>query len=175
MWAKLKKSGPVPSVFQARIGGCKGLWIASASTSTNDPEHNEIWIEVAPSQRKFEPHTEDEYDSTFDPNRLTFEVVDYSRPLSRDKLHVDFLPILENRGVRFANLADITQMALNQEKLQLFEALDNPVNFRKWINEHYQLADVTKKRGDYRWMAGMPSFLGDRINFLLEVYSIVGS
>ena len=132
-----------------------------------------MWIEIAPSQRKFEPHNEDEYDSTFDPERLTFEVVDYSRPLSRDKLHVDFLPILENRGVPFVNLADIAQIALDQEKYQLFEALENPINFRKWMNEHFQLANFTKKKGDYKWIAGLPSFLGDRINYLLEVWPIV--
>lgn len=149
------------------------MWICSASTSNNDPMHQDFWIEIAPSQRKFEPHEEDERDSTFDPERLTFEVVDHSRPLSRDKLHVDFLPILEDRGVPFTNLAKLAQTALDQEKLQLFEALDNPVNFRKWINQHFQLADVAKKRGDYSWNAGMPSFLGDKINYLLEVCSMV--
>lgn len=143
--------------------------MCSASASTNDPHHQEIWIEIAPSQRKFEPHDEDKRDSTYDPERLTFEVVDHSRPSSRDKLHVDFLPILEDRGVPFAHLAELAQTALNHEKSQLFEAIDNPASFRKWINEHFQLADVTKKRGDYRWMAGMPCFLGDKINFLLEV------
>ena len=160
----MNESGPVPSFFQARIGGCKGLWICSTSASTNDLKHQELWIEIAPSQKKFEPHAEDECDSTFDPERLTFEVLDHSRPPSCDKLHVDFLPILNSRGVSSENLAKIVQVALDHEKCQLFEALENPVNLRRWTHEHFQ-----RKRGDYKWIAAMPSFLGDKINYLLEV------
>ena len=172
IWSKLGKSGPIPSVFQGRIGGCKGLWATSTSTSTIDQKHQELWIEIVPSQRKFEPHAEDEDDSLYDPERLTFEVVNHSRPPSRDKLHVDFLPILESRGVSFECLASIVKAALEHEKCQLFEALDNPVGLRRWIHEHFQLGDVAKRRGDYLWFAAMPLYLGDRINYLLEVGAI---
>ena len=167
IWTKLQKIGPVPSIFQARIGGCKGVWMCNASTSTRND--NEIWIEIASSQKKFEPHAEDRSDTTFDNHRLTFEVVNYSRSLSPDRLHIDFLPILQDRKVLFGSLARFVQEALEEEQKRLLEAIENPVELHRWVFQRSQLGENARRRGDYRWKCGLPSFLGDRITFMLQV------
>ena len=93
----LDKPGEAPTAFQGRIGNAKGLWI-----KMRDPERDAadpIWIETSKSQRKFQRHLEDYEDSTADSFRTTFDVLDWSGPLSASHLSPSLLPILDDRGV----------------------------------------------------------------------------
>ncbi|KAK5079891.1 hypothetical protein LTR16_008533, partial [Cryomyces antarcticus] len=99
MWCDNSLDGPVPSAFQGRIGGAKGVWMISAPSETTDLEHTSIWIEITPSQTKFKPHDTDLDDATFDSNRLTFEMLKFSGPPKTSILHMSFLSILQDRGI----------------------------------------------------------------------------
>jgi hypothetical protein len=59
----------LPSTFQGRIGGAKGMWIVSGESFSKDPDDLEIWIQINDSQLKFNPHEEDLLDT---PLRLRF-------------------------------------------------------------------------------------------------------
>lgn len=82
VWEALKQSGPVPAAFQGRIGGAKGVWIRSDSADTASVADREIWIEISESQLKFEAHAEDLDDQTYDRDRVTFEVLKWTRSVS---------------------------------------------------------------------------------------------
>jgi hypothetical protein len=73
----------LPSGFQARLGGVKGVWVV-------DPGHDrdEDWIEVYKSQRKWERDgTEDDQDYD-DPAHRTFEVNNRSDKLQSARLNL---------------------------------------------------------------------------------------
>lgn len=93
----LNGSGPRPSLFQARIGPWKGTWFVVPSTRLED--RDDVWIEVTPSQRKFRRHSEDYYPAVCDPERLTFEVLKWSKNPDTSCINRDFIPILADRGV----------------------------------------------------------------------------
>ncbi|KAF2143357.1 uncharacterized protein K452DRAFT_357687 [Aplosporella prunicola CBS 121167] len=148
LWRSLRMSGPLPSAYQGRIGGAKGVWMLSAPTDTQDPDHRGIWIEVTDSQLKFEAHKEDLHDSSFDPHRLTFDLHSWTDAVSSSSLYISFVPILENRGVP-------------AETLQ--------VQFRRWINDQNKKSEErTREVGDIMWLASMPCSLHERVVYLLE-------
>ena len=65
--------GHMPSAFQGRIGGAKGLWSVDPDSSSGRDQS--IWIEINKSQKKFEPHPEDGDEGRYDSHRLTFDLV----------------------------------------------------------------------------------------------------
>ncbi|KAJ9638245.1 hypothetical protein H2199_006932 [Coniosporium tulheliwenetii] len=190
IWRSLGKPGPVPSVFQGRIAGAKGLWMISAPTYEEHPGHREIWIQISDSQNKFEPHTEDLSDELYNKNRLTFEVLTHSKQPRSAALHVSFIPILLDRGVPREQLKRLVADYLDYERQQLMENVADPVWLRKWINEQNSLAEERNRQGDIVWQAGLPlnpvekailllesgftptsnQFLADSVQWLVEQY-----
>ncbi|KIV98981.1 uncharacterized protein PV09_09307 [Verruconis gallopava] len=59
---------------KARFNGAKGVWHQSCSHDPATDDDWGIWIEIPPSQWKFPMHDGDT-DQSFDPVRLTFEVI----------------------------------------------------------------------------------------------------
>jgi hypothetical protein len=165
IWQMTGKSGPLPSTFQARINGAKGVWIRNASVSSESDD--EIWIEISDSQRKFFPHDED-IPQPIDPNRWTFEVLRYSHKLDSAALHLSFVPILLDRGVHLEELQNLVIDALNKEKIDLQSAVKDPVRLRAWINQHYSGVEESMRTGGIRWQAGLPFSLAQKIILLLE-------
>ena len=71
---------PTPSAFQGRTGGAKGMWMVDIEDeNTTLSSERDFWIEISDSQQKFESHPIDLTDP--DPDRVTFEVHDRSKPL----------------------------------------------------------------------------------------------
>lgn len=142
IWAHLQGSGPIPSAFQARLGPYKGMWINAGSltlTQLVDPEdlamhassygnvdRDDIWIAVSKSQKKWEPHLEDADGLAYDDVRLTFHVNSWSRKPTRSTLYVEYLPILEDRGVSKAALQDFVTRIFDDESKTLQVALEDP-------------------------------------------------
>lgn len=168
VWKALGKPGPVPSVFQGRVAGAKGLWMISAPTYSEHPGDREIWIEISDSQNKFEPHTEDLSDELCDKNRLTFEVLTHSKQPRAAALHVSFIPILLDRGVPREQLKHLVVDYLDYERQQLMENIANPVWLRKWINEQNSLSEERNRQGDLVWRAGLPLQPVEEAILLLE-------
>lgn len=169
VWKMVKKAGAIPSVFQARIGGAKGMWMLSAPATTEDPEHLAIWIDITKSQLKFEPHDEDLDDRTFNGNRLTFEIVGYSSHHRASELHYLFIPIMIDRGVSRNKFVGLMNERLNFERDQLLELLPEPRRLRKWVNDQGSMQEERVRDGGAPiWQAGLPKPLPEKIIFLLE-------
>lgn len=111
-----------PSVYQARIGCWKGLWMVDVENAPNDRK-SDVWIEVTPSQKKFDRHPEDE---TYDSRRTTFEVVTWSTPVASARLSPTLVPILLDRGVPEQTLHDLFQASLACERKSLTDAIKTP-------------------------------------------------
>lgn len=167
IWQRLGRSGPIPSAFQARINGAKGVWIRSGPMDSTFANDNEVWIEISNSQRKFFPHDEDTPQS-FDSNRWTFEVVKYTQKLRSAALHLAFVPILLNRGVHLEDMQKLVVGALNNEKDDLLSAAKDPIKLRAWINQRYSCVEDYERMGGIRWQASLPFSLAEKIILLLE-------
>ena len=169
VWKMVKKAGAIPSAFQARIGGAKGMWMLSGPATTEDPEHLAIWIDITKSQLKFEPHEEDLDDRTFDENRLTFEIVGYSSHHRASVLHYLFIPIMIDRGVSRDKLVGLMNERLNFERDQLLELVPEPRRLRKWVSDQCSMQEErVRDGGALIWQAGLPKPLPEKIIFLLE-------
>ncbi|KAF2491915.1 hypothetical protein BU16DRAFT_564396 [Lophium mytilinum] len=168
IWRMQGKAGPVPSFCQARIGGAKGIWIASASSTTTNPAHRDIWIEITESQLKFNPHREDLNDDTYDSNRLTFEVVKFGTSVVNSELHLAFIPIMLDRGVPQATLIKLMNDRLDFERAELLQAVESPKTLRTWLNKQQAREEERQRDGDMLWQASMPLRLPEKLVFLLE-------
>lgn len=169
IWRKYKKiwgvEGPLPSVFQGRIGGAKGLWMISAESYTKDPIEREIWIRISDSQMKFEPHPEDLSDIEFDHLRLTFEVSNYSSTAAPSELHVDFIPIMTDRGVPKDVIAEYMRDRLDDDRIQLLDKIRDPLKTYEYVHKN---SSTSIEGADMPWQAAMPVVLEDKIKLLLE-------
>lgn len=98
-----------PSCFQGRIAGAKGLWMVdrhqSSITSMND---DGIWIQISDSQLKIHPHPQ-EWADPVDEEKLTFEVVNWAKPLHPVDLNIQLLAILEYGGNVKEYIAQLTR------------------------------------------------------------------
>lgn len=170
LWKTLNKEGPLPSTFQGRIGGAKGMWMLSASPDTQEAEDTKIWIEVSKSQLKFKPHPEDEDESDkfYDPHRLTFDLHSTTNTAEPSCVYLLFFPILQDRGVPPDSLKKLFEVHLDREREALLGAIENPVCLRKWVNEQNALGEERNRKGDILFQAGMPLQKQEKIVFLLE-------
>ncbi|KAF1844339.1 uncharacterized protein K460DRAFT_317788 [Cucurbitaria berberidis CBS 394.84] len=156
---------PLPSVFQGRIAGAKGLWMISGESSSREPRDTAIWIQISDSQLKFEPHNEDLSDETYDPLRLTFEVSNYSSTPTPSELHISFIPIMIDRGVPQQVIADFTVECLNADRTQLLDVLTNPARTYDWL---YRNGSKSSNGSEISWQAGLPVALEEKLRLLLE-------
>jgi hypothetical protein len=157
---------PLPSAFQGRIGGAKGMWMISAEPHTREPAHLETWIEVTDSQRKFEPVHDDEADDRpYNMHRLTFNYVKHSFVNGSTDLHSSFIPILVDRGVPRDVIKNIIISRLDQERDELLDMLHDPVRLHNWIAK--QCSD-TPALGVLTWQAALPLSLPEKAKLLLR-------
>lgn len=139
----LNEQGPIPSAFQGRIGPWKGMWMLD-DPSTGDEG---VWIEVNNSQRKFEVHHEDLDDATYDRDRLTFEVVAWSRKPSTSTLYPDFLPIMEHRGVTRATFKDFVNQSMDEARQDVQKAVSSRQQLYRWLQDTFNLDAPVIKTG----------------------------
>lgn len=173
IWKKYRKAtdtnDPIPSAFQARIGGAKGVWMVCGEPSSDDPAQLEIWIQITAGQLKFQPHNEDLYDETpYDEHRLTFEYVNHSLSPRSSELHISFIPIMVDRGVPRACIRSIMLDRLDAEREQLLQILPDPVKMYHWVHNQASAASAASDAENPRWQAAMPHSLPDKIKLLLE-------
>ena len=133
IWTKLQTPGPVPSAFQARIGPWKGIWFVASAPHVGKIQDDDVWIRVNSTQQKFRRHEEDEQDLHFDPLRLSFDVVQWSRKPSTSTFYHEYLPILEDRGVPRDNCNDIVLEWLKTERKEAEQALSHSMRTLEWI------------------------------------------
>lgn len=155
----------LPSAFQGRIAGAKGMWIVSGESFSKEPEDLEIWIQISESQLKFNPHEEDLLETTFDPLRLTFEVRDYSTAPYASELHISFIPILEDRGVSRDTIANIMTTRLDAGRTELLMALLDSSRMYDWLHRN---GTKTSFGVNASWQAALPVALEEKIKLMLE-------
>jgi len=128
----------------------------------------DVWIEVSDSQRKFRPHDEDLNEETYDPLRLTFEIVTWSRKPSPSVLYRDYLSILEDRGISKTSLEIFLVDHFKKEKQKLEAAMNDPQQSYKWLQDNFS---TTGDRGDSAVRDLNPNGLAPTMKVLLEVIS----
>jgi hypothetical protein len=164
IWQQYKKdtgtSGPLPSAFQGRIAGAKGLWMISAESFTKDPKHLAHWIQISASQWKFNPPT----DKSLHHHR-TFELSNYSSPPSSSELHISFIPILIDRGVPKEVIASLMFDCLESERKKLLELLPDSIRMYDWVHRN---GTKTRVGGEAPWQAALPVSLEEKVKLLLE-------
>ena len=129
----------LPSVFQGRIAGAKGLWIVEKDDVLqkrypSQMSKRKFCIEVTPSQLKIQPHPKDN-DAAHGSQR-TFEVVDWSVPPRPASLNLQLMSILHEGGVSREVLKTLLLADNNTYHDVLFGAMADPLRLREWIGEN---------------------------------------
>ncbi|KAJ5908260.1 RNA-directed RNA polymerase [Penicillium taxi] len=111
---KLGITGATPSTFQARIAGAKGLWmVASHGFTLSGFSEDDVWIQISDSQLKIEPHPQ-RREFTLDEEQLTFEVVNWAKPLHPVDLNIQLLAILDYGGCSREYIAELTRNGIRK-------------------------------------------------------------
>ena len=157
----------VPSVFQGRIAGAKGIWMVDAldESIANDRGY---WIEITDKQLKFAGHKCDQWMQP-DPKRVTFEVQNYSKKLSAASLNFQLMPILEDRGVPYTVFKRLLEEDLNAKVSELEAAMGSGLDIRIWNQENNPVTEERMQHNGIEMLGGLPSSLSERINWFVEV------
>ncbi|KAL8793338.1 MAG: hypothetical protein Q9195_004115 [Heterodermia aff. obscurata] len=159
----------VPSAFQGRIGGAKGMWMLDPLDESlpNNLRGNRYWIEITDSQLKFEGHP---IDNLFpDRERVTFEVQAYSRKLSTASLNFQLMPILEDRGVPYEVFERLLEEDLTAKVGELEVAMDSALALRKWNQDNNSTVEERLSNKGIDMLGGLPDSLAEKINWFVEV------
>ena len=160
---KLGIYGQMPSVFQARIGGAKGIWMVDALSEAHQGTARDYWIEITDSQVKFES-----YLST-DPAHLTFEVLSMSKPLSSATLNFQFIPILAECGVPGEVFERLLKKDLQRKVSELEGAMESGLALRKWIQDNGSILADGNQSKVLEMTGGLPAMRAARITWFVEV------
>lgn len=126
----------VPSAFQARVAGAKGMWMVEkvGNGVAYDEGERGYWIEIADSQMKVWPHPKDMHDA--EDEKLIFEVLDYSKPdLKPASLNHQLLRILNARGVPRDSFAERLHVDTDSFYKDLSESMRNRLDCRKCLQK----------------------------------------
>ncbi|KAI4093045.1 MAG: hypothetical protein LQ339_007768 [Xanthoria mediterranea] len=156
-------NGRSPSVYQGRMGCWKGLWAVAKGGSDSD-----IWIQVTPSQKKFEQHDDDHDDQKRDPFRTTFDVVNFSKPATPAKLSPTLIPILIDRKVAEEDLHCLFRSAIERERDCLLEAAQSPYELYRWLHATSPTPDEVAGDTEGSHLGSMPRFRATVALQLLE-------
>ena len=155
----------LPSAFQGRIGGAKGVWMVDLTNDWNGTD--DIWIEITDSQLKFQGHKQDE--NFPDPHRVTFDVHSWSKPLKPESLNFQLIHVLENRGVDPGVFNRMLVEDLNDKTAGLQTAMSSGLELRLWNQENNATTAHRVADGEVEWRGGVPNPKAEQINTLVEV------
>ncbi|KAL8737270.1 MAG: hypothetical protein Q9181_001856, partial [Wetmoreana brouardii] len=162
----------VPSIFQGRISGAKGVWMVDALGESIGCPNGDFWIEITDSQLKFDANSQDEWYP--DPERVTFEVLAFSRPLTTANLNYQLMPILAERKVPFRVFEDLLEADLTAKVAELQVAMESGLAIRKW-NQDVNSASGSRNVHGVEMHGGLPINTAEEINWFVEdiLYSAV--
>ncbi|KAK0105018.1 hypothetical protein ONS95_004613 [Cadophora gregata] len=150
-----------PAAFQGRFGGAKGLWVVDHVDETK-----EDWIEVYPSQQKWNRDTRN------DDVHRTFEVLAYSSRLKTHALNEQLVTLLmegakdKNKMKKSMSAAMETSLDLKLAEIDL--ALDNPQLLREWIRRSNPNTKERLNAGGISYEVAMPTVIEERLIIMLE-------
>ena len=163
----------MPSAFQGRIGGAKGMWMVDALNESlpSNQQGNGYWIEITDSQLKFEGHPSDNLFP--DRERVTFEVQSWSKKLSAASLNYQLIPILEDRGVPGEVFKRLLEEDLTAKVGELEVAMDSALALRKWNQDNNSIVEERLNNNGIDMLGGLPDSLAEKINWFVEVCEYV--
>ena len=133
VWKILDGSGPVPSVFQGRIGGAKGVWMVDENSRFAGTSNRNYYIEVSDnSQLKVWPHPADIENA--DESQRTFEVSEWSKRPRPAALNCQLITVLHDRKVPRDAFVKLFEDQLGRVHEDLTVAKHDPILLRSWIN-----------------------------------------
>ena len=158
----------VPSVFQGRIGGAKGLWMVHrddkpVGCNADQGSSSDRWIEVSDSQLKIKPHPRDAPHA--DEEQRTFEVLAYSKPARSAYLNMQLMNILHDRGVVKEVIAELLRLDTDQHFDELCEAMQSEVGLRLWMQA---VQKVSRTPDGIKMKGALPDSNEEEIVALLE-------
>lgn len=101
--------------------------------SVDPAKSADVWIKTSASQRKWHRSEADYCDDTFDPLRLTFEVLTWTKKLTSSRLYFDHLPILLHRGVPAQVFKEATLKKLASEEKEVTRVCNDSQDCARWI------------------------------------------
>ena len=158
----------IPSAFQGRIGGAKGIWFVDtlAEVSYREGEDDDLWIEITDSQLKYEAASIDSLSPDVD--RVTFEANSWSRPLSSNHLNFQLLPILYDRGVPRQVFQELLKKDLEIKTSDLEGAMENGLGLRKWCQANHPVIADRLKKGCIEMLGGLPDERFEKVNWFID-------
>ena len=160
--------GYIPSVFQGRIGGAKGVWMVDALDEVPNPQDTEgrAWIEITDSQQKFESSPIDAIEP--DPDRVTFEVNAWSKDLIPGFLNFPLIPILRDRGVPPDVFKELLIKDLYTRTSDLEDAMEDGLALRKWCHSNFSATSDRLKNGGIEMLGGLPESKMEKIIWFID-------
>lgn len=125
----------------------------------------DIWIEITDSQLKFKSDRDNLYP---DPERVTFEVLDYSKPLTEANLNFQLMTILAACKVPSQVFCDLLEADLTARVADLEAAMESGLAIRQW-NQEINPVNSERLAHGIEMHGGMPSTLPEKINWFVEV------
>ena len=158
----------IPSVFQGRIGGAKGVWIVDSLNEIPNRNDNDdaLWIEITDSQLKFNAQGIDLINP--DPDRVTFEVISWSKELASTKLYYQLIPILQDRGVPAHVFKTLLEQDLSKKIGELEEAMNDALALRKWNQCNNSTKSERLRYGGVQMCGGLPESEAEKINWFVD-------
>lgn len=153
----------VPSVFQGRIAGAKGLWMAVPDHEFHHVGERNYCIEIADSQLKINPHPKD--NPTADEAQRTFEVLNHSGPGKPAALNTQLLTILYDRGVPRGTLGEFLVADIDTFHRDLEESMRRPLGLRSWVQSSRL---HSRGEGDIRMTGSWPDDTEEQTILLVE-------
>ncbi|KAK1573560.1 RNA-directed RNA polymerase [Colletotrichum navitas] len=150
----------IPSAIQGRIGPAKGMWLIDISDDKDD-----LWLELWPSQRK--------WNCDFgDPEHRTFEARAHAMEPRSACLNIQFLPVLEDRSINKEAMREAVGKSLVDELNRQLEeqknAMKYPLQFRQWISQTSSTRTQRLVHGHVPYMGGLPESNEEIMNSLID-------
>ncbi|EMC92320.1 hypothetical protein BAUCODRAFT_569676 [Baudoinia panamericana UAMH 10762] len=152
----------LPSAFQVRIAGAKGLLVVRQDITQGDMAQERIGL--TQTQRKLQ-YSDSDLD---DPARRTLDVVDYSKSVRSSHIPPGFLPVLRDRGVPKEAILDVVGEQVKLETSGFLQALKSRSTLHRWVLCQRNVVGFRAAAGGIVLTAGFPANTIERILFLLE-------
>ncbi|KAH8817394.1 RNA dependent RNA polymerase-domain-containing protein [Xylogone sp. PMI_703] len=153
----------LPSAFQGRIGGAKGLWLLDIE----DDGSSGMWIKIYQSQSKWK---RGEKEIEIHPAHRTFDVSAMSTPCKPARVNEQFLALLDHgeteSQIMGETIAHILEEELRYKAEQLNNARESPQKLRRWV--HSESGNRKKSGSTSSNVGSLPEESSDQINMLLD-------
>ncbi|KAL6909147.1 RNA dependent RNA polymerase domain-containing protein [Trichoderma evansii] len=155
-----------PSCFQGRLGSAKGMWLIDVDSEGDfEEDFEEDWVEIYPSQTKWECDFKDVH-------HRTLEIRNWPSELKSASLNQQFIPVLEARsiqpGLMRRIMSEHLQRALNADLGEQKDAMEDPMSLRLWIHQSGPSKNDRSLDGHAEFLAGLPNNSADKVAFLLD-------